>query len=43
MKDWLAANLIEFSPGEAAGKFHADFVTKNYNMIGVTKKDFEAP
>jgi len=34
---------FKFSPGEAAGQFHADYVTKIYNMIGVTKKVFVAP
>ncbi|CAB1058211.1 hypothetical protein D1BOALGB6SA_2967 [Olavius sp. associated proteobacterium Delta 1] len=34
---------FKFSPGEAAGKFHSDYVTKIYNMIGVTKKVFVAP
>lgn len=34
---------FKFSPGEAAGKFHSDYVTKIYNLIGVTKKVFVAP
>jgi hypothetical protein len=34
---------FKFSPGEAAGKFHSDYVTKIYNMIGVSKKVFVAP
>ena len=52
-QDWAKANLIKkvlidlndfkFSPGEASGKFHSDYVTKIYNMIGVTKKVFVAP
>ena len=32
-----------FNPGEESGKFHSDFVTKIYNMVGVTKKVFVAP
>jgi len=34
---------FKFSPAEASGKFHSDYVTKIYNMIGVTKKVFVAP
>jgi hypothetical protein len=34
---------FKLSPGEASGKFHSDYVTKIYNMIGVTKKVFVAP
>ena len=34
---------FKFSPGETSGKFHSDYVTKIYNMIGVTKKVFVAP
>ena len=34
---------FKFSPGEASGKFHSDYVTKIYNMIGVAKKVFVAP
>jgi len=34
---------FKFSQGEAAGKFHSDYVTKIYNLIGVTKKVFVAP
>ena len=34
---------FKFEPGEASGQFHSDFVTKIYNMIGVTKKVFVAP
>jgi len=32
-----------FTPGEESGKFHSDYVTKIYNMIGVTRKVFVAP
>lgn len=34
---------FKFTPTEESGKFHSDFVTKIYNMIGVTKKVFVAP
>jgi hypothetical protein len=34
---------FKFSPAEASGKFHSDYVTKIYNMVGVTKKVFVAP
>lgn len=34
---------FKFTPGEESGKFHTEFVTKIYNMIGVTKKVFVAP
>jgi len=34
---------FKFTPGEESGKFHSDYVTKIYNMIGVTKKVFVAP
>ena len=34
---------FKFSPGEASGKFHSDYVTPIYNMVGVTKKVFVAP
>lgn len=34
---------FKFKPGEESGQFHSDFVTKIYNMIGVTKKVFVAP
>ena len=34
---------FKFKPGEESGKFHSDYVTKIYNMIGVTKKVFVAP
>ena len=34
---------FKFKPGEASGQFHSDYVTKIYNMIGVTKKVFVAP
>ncbi len=34
---------FKFSPGDASGKFHSDYVTKIYNMVGVTKKVFVAP
>ena len=38
-------NLTEFkfTPSEQSGQFHSDFVTKIYNMIGVTRKVFVAP
>ena len=32
-----------FTPGEQSGKFHSDYVTKIYNMLGVTRKVFVAP
>ncbi len=38
-----ALTNFKFKPGEESGKFHSDFVTKIYNMIGVTKKVFVAP
>ena len=34
---------FKFKPSEESGRFHSDFVTKIYNMIGVTKKVFVAP
>ena len=34
---------FQFNPGEESGKFHSDFITKIYNMVGVTKKVFVAP
>jgi hypothetical protein len=34
---------FNFTPSEESGQFHSDFVTKIYNMIGVTKKVFVAP
>ena len=34
---------FRFRPGEESEKFHADYITKIYNMIGVTKKVFVAP
>jgi len=34
---------FKFSPGEASGKFHSDYVTRIYNKIGVIKKVFVAP
>ena len=34
---------FNFKPSEESGQFHSDFVTKIYNMIGVTKKVFVAP
>ena len=34
---------FKFTPGEESGIFHADYVTKIYNMIGITKKVFVAP
>jgi len=34
---------FKFKPAEESGQFHSDFVTKIYNMIGVTKKVFVAP
>ena len=34
---------FKFSPAEVSGKFHSDYVTQIYNMVGVTKKVFVAP
>ena len=34
---------FKFTPNEKSGEFHADYVTKIYNMLGVTKKVFVAP
>jgi hypothetical protein len=34
---------FKFTPSEESGKFHSDFVTKIYNMVGVTRKVFVAP
>ena len=34
---------FKFSPSEASGRFHSDYVTKVYNMMGVTRKVFVAP
>ena len=34
---------FQFNPNEESGKFPSDFVTKIYNMAGVTKKVFVAP
>jgi len=34
---------FKFTPSEQSGQFHSDFVTKIYNMIGVTRKVFVAP
>ena len=34
---------LKFNPSEESGKFHSDFVTKIYNMVGVEKKVFVAP
>lgn len=34
---------LKFNPSEESGKFHSDFVTKIYNMVGVKKKVFVAP
>jgi hypothetical protein len=34
---------FKFTPGDSAGQFHSDYVTKIYNMIGVTRKVFVAP
>lgn len=34
---------FKFTPSEEAGQFHSDYVTKIYNMIGVTRKVFVAP
>ncbi len=34
---------FKFKPAEESGRFHSDYVTKIYNMIGVTKKVFVAP
>ncbi len=34
---------LRFKPSEESGQFHSDYVTKIYNMVGVTKKVFLAP
>ncbi len=34
---------FKFEPSQESGQFHSDFVTKIFNMIGVTKKVFVAP
>jgi hypothetical protein len=34
---------FKFTPTEASGQFHSDYVTKIYNMMGVTRKVFVAP
>ena len=34
---------FKFTPNEESGQFHAEYVTKIYNMLGVTKKVFVAP
>jgi hypothetical protein len=34
---------FKFSPTEASGQFHSDYVTRIYNMVGVTRKVFVAP
>ena len=34
---------FKYTPSEDAGQFHSDYVTKIYNMIGVTRKVFVAP
>ena len=34
---------FKFTPSEASGEFHSDYVTKIYNMLGVTRKVFVAP
>ena len=34
---------FKFSPGEASGQFHSDYVTRIYNMMGVRRKVFVAP
>lgn len=34
---------FRFKPSEASGQFHAEYMTKIYNLIGVTKKVFVAP
>ena len=34
---------FKFSPTEASGQFHSDYVTRIYNMMGVTRKVFVAP
>lgn len=34
---------FKFTPAEASGQFHSDYVTKIYNMMGVTRKVFVAP
>ena len=34
---------FKFTPSEESGQFHSDYVTKIYNMLGVTKKVFVAP
>ena len=34
---------FKYSPSEASGQFHSDYVTKIYNMVGVAQKVFVAP
>ncbi len=34
---------FKFTPSEASGEFHSDYVTRIYNKLGVTKKVFVAP
>lgn len=34
---------LEFNPSEESGQFHSDYVTKIFNLAGVTKKVFVAP
>ncbi len=34
---------FNFTPSEASGEFHSDYVTNIYNMLGVTRKVFIAP
>ncbi len=34
---------LKFTPDEASGQFHSDYVTKIYNMMGVTRKVFISP
>ena len=34
---------FNFTPNENSGQFHSDYVTKIYNMMGVTRKVFVAP
>lgn len=34
---------FKFTPAKASGQFHADYVTKIYNQLGVTQKVHIAP
>jgi hypothetical protein len=34
---------FKFTPSETSQQFHSDYVTRIYNMMGVTRKVFIAP